>query len=161
MQTLIELKADSVKEASSDKDAAINTAQWRYMLGPYQWSGYPKPAYIWQPVSPIPKFNIIPLIIGSLKVTIIALIFSVPLALAAAIYVSQLARPRFREILKPVIELLAGIPSVVLGFFALIVMATVLQKIFVSQSRLNALCAGLALGIAVIPVVFSIAGDAL
>jgi phosphate transport system permease protein len=83
------------------------------------------------------------------------------MALGAAIYVSQLARPRAREILKPVIELLAGIPSVVLGFFALIVMATVLQWVFGYQSRLNALCAGIALGCSVIPVVFSIAEDAL
>jgi phosphate transport system permease protein len=112
-------------------------------------------------VSKIPKYNIVPLIIGSLKVTIIALIFAVPLALAAAIYVSQLARPRVREFAKPIIELLAGIPSVVLGFFALIVMATVLQRISGSQSRLNALCAGIALGFSVIPVVFSIAEDAL
>ncbi len=161
IQTLIELKAESAKEGPADKDAAVNTAKWRYLLGSYQWSGYPKPSYIWQPVSQIPKFNIVPLIIGSLKVTLVALIFSVPLALAAAIYVSQLARPRLREIAKPVIELLAGIPSVVLGFFALIVMATVLQKISGSQSRLNALCAGIALGFAVIPVVFSIAEDAL
>jgi phosphate transport system permease protein len=85
----------------------------------------------------------------------------VPLALAAAIYVSQLARPRVREVAKPVIELLAGIPSVVLGFFALIVMATVLQTVFGYQSRLNAICAGLALGFSVIPVVFSIAEDAM
>jgi phosphate transport system permease protein len=83
------------------------------------------------------------------------------MALGAAVYVSQLARPRVREIAKPVIELLAGIPSVVLGFFALIVMATVLQWVFGYPSRLNALCAGIALGISVIPVVFSIAEDAL
>jgi phosphate transport system permease protein len=161
IKTLIELKAQSAREASTDKDAAVNTARWRYLLGPYQWSGYPQPVYIWQPVSQIPKFNIIPLIVGSLKITSVALLFSVPLALCAAIYVSQMARPRWREIAKPAIELLAGIPSVVLGFFALIVMATVLQRLFGSQSRLNALCAGLALGITVIPVVFSIAEDAL
>ena len=100
-------------------------------------------------------------LIGSLKATIVALLFSVPLALGAAIYVSQLATPRIRELLKPAIELLAGIPSVVLGFFALIVMATVLQKIFGYQSRLNAFVAGIALGLAIIPVVFSIAEDAL
>jgi phosphate transport system permease protein len=161
LKTLMELKIESGKESSTDKDAAVNTAQWRYLLRPYQWSGYDAPRYIWQPVSQIPKYNIIPLIIGSLKVTLVSLIFAVPVALAAAIYVSQLARPRVREFAKPIIELLAGIPSVVLGFFALIVMATVLQQIFGPQSRLNALCAGIALGFSVIPVVFSIAEDAL
>jgi len=160
-QTLIELKAESAKEAKGDKDAGVNTAQWKYMLKAHQWTGYRRPEYIWQPVSQIPKFNLVPLIIGSLKVTLVALLFSVPLSLAAAIYVSQLARPRVREIAKPVIELLAGIPSVVLGFFGLIVMATVLQRVTGSQSRLNGLCAGIALGFAVIPVIFSIAEDAL
>src|SRR2546423_3250107 len=61
IQTLIDLKADSVKERPADKDAAVNTAEWRYLLGPHQWTGYPGPAYIWQPVSQIPKFNILPL----------------------------------------------------------------------------------------------------
>src|SRR6266481_633278 len=161
LKTLMELKIESGNQTSKDKDAEVNTTQWRYLLRPYQWNGYSRPEYIWQPVSQIPKYNIVPLIIGSLKVTIVALIFAVPMALAAAIYVSQLARPRVREITKPIIELLAGIPSVVLGFFALIVMATVLQRISGSQSRLNALCAGIALGFSVIPVVFSIAEDAL
>src|SRR5215468_1337628 len=161
LKTLMELKIESSKESSTDKDASINTTQWRYLLRPHQWSGYDSPQFIWQPVSTIPKYNIVPLIIGSLKVTIVALVFAVPVALAAAIYVSQLARPRFRELAKPIIELLAGIPSVVLGFFALMVMATVLQRITGSQSRLNALCAGIALGFSVIPVVFSIAEDAL
>jgi len=161
LKELMSLKIESSKDSSKDKDATVNTTQWRYLLKPYQWSGYDAPEYIWQPVSTIPKYNIVPLIIGSLKVTIIALIFAVPVALGAAIYVSQLARPRVREFAKPVIELLAGIPSVVLGFFALIVMATVLQSVFGTQSRLNALCAGIALGFSVIPVVFSIAEDAL
>ncbi len=160
-KTLMEVKVEGAKESSNDKDAAINTISWRYLLKPYQWTGYPKPEYIWQPTSEIQKYNIIPLLIGSLKATLVALLFSVPLALGAAIYVSQLTAPRTREFLKPAIELLAGIPSVVLGFFALIVMATVLQKIFGYQSRLNAFVAGIALGLAIIPVVFSIAEDAL
>ena len=161
LKILMELKIETVKDNSTNKDAAVNSTQWRYLLGSYQWNGYDKPEYIWQPVSEVPKYNIVPLIIGSLKITLVALLFSVPVALAAAIYVSQLARPRVRELAKPVLELLAGIPSVVLGFFALIVIATALQRVFGYQSRLNALCAGLALGFSVIPVVFSIAEDAL
>jgi phosphate transport system permease protein len=160
-KTLMEVKVEDAKESSKDKDAGINTTSWRYLLRPYQWVGYARPEYIWQPTSEIQKYNIVPLLIGSLKLTAVALLFAVPLALGAAIYVSQLASPRKREFLKPAIELLAGIPSVVLGFFALIVMATVLQHVFGYQSRLNAFVAGIALGLAVIPVVFSIAEDAL
>ena len=161
LKSLMELKVDSVQSISADPDSGLNTLQWRYLLLPHQWNGYEKPEYIWQPVSNIPKFNIVPLIIGSLKATIVALLVAVPMALGAAIYVSQLARPRIREISKPVIELLAGIPSVVLGFFALIVMASVMQRIFGYESRLNAFVAGVALAFSVIPVVFSIAEDAM
>lgn len=161
LRTLMELKAESVHEGSSNQDAALNTASWSCLVRPHQWSGYPRPEFIWQPVGEIPKYNLVPLIIGSLKVSVVALVFSVPLALAAAIYVAQMARPRIREVAKPVIELLAGIPSVVLGFFALIVMASALHGLFGYPSRLNALVAGLALGVSVIPVVFSIAEDAL
>ena len=160
-RTLLEVKLEDSKERPTDKDAAINTTDWRFLLRPYQWSGYDKPEYIWQPVSSVHKYNIIPLVIGSLKATLVALLFSFPLALGAAIYVSQLASPRIKEWLKPSIEMLAGIPSVVLGFFALIVMATVLQNVFGYESRLNAFTAGIALGLAIIPVVFSIAEDAL
>ena len=84
-----------------------------------------------------------------------------PLAVAAAIYVSQMARPRIREVIKPAIELLSSIPSVVVGAFALLAMATVLQNLFGYQTRLNAFVAGIALGFAVIPIVFSISEDAL
>jgi len=161
LKLLMEVKAEEIAEAPVDKDAKVNTVSWRYLLLPHQWTGYDKPEFIWQPVSVIHKYNVIPLFIGSLKATLVALLFAVPLSLAAAIYVSQLAAPRTKEILKPIIEMLAGIPSVVLGFFALIVLATVLQQVFGYQSRLNAFVAGIALGFAIVPVVFSIAEDAL
>jgi phosphate transport system permease protein len=89
------------------------------------------------------------------------MLFAVPLAVGAAIYSSEFANRRMREIIKPVIELLAGIPSVVLGFFALIVLATVLQKSFGFTFRLNAVNAGIALGLAVIPIIFTVAEDAM
>lgn len=161
MKSLMEVKIEASKEVPDDQDARLNTVSWRYLARPYQWTGYDHPVSIWQPVSPVPKFNIIPLIIGSLKATLVALVFGVPLALGAAVYVSQLAAPRYREWLKPGIELLAGIPSVVLGFFALIVLASFFQGLFGYPSRLNAFVAGIALGLAIIPVVFSIAEDAL
>jgi len=160
IETLVQLKKEEL-QANSSPDARINTTRWGWMLKPRQWTGYDKPEYIWQPVSEIPKYNVIPLFIGSLKATLVALLFSVPLGVGAALYVSQLAGPRAREIIKPTIELLAGIPSVVLGFFALIVLASILQSLFHYSSRLNAFTAGIALGFAVIPVVFTISEDAL
>jgi len=165
IRTLMEVKVDAQNEIPpsfrTDPDAKLNTTEWRYLLQPYQWTGYEKPAYIWQPVGQIHKYNIVPLFVGTLKTTAVGLLFAVPLAIGAAIYVSQLARPRAREIIKPTIELLSGIPSVVVGFFALLVMATFLQSIFGYQTRLNAFVAGIALSFAVIPIVFSIAEDAL
>ena len=165
LQLLMEVKVEAQNEIPEnfrdDKDARINTTQWRYLVLPHQWTGYDQPEYIWQPVGQIHKYNIVPLFVGSLKTTLIGLLFAVPLAVGAAIYVSQLARPRVREILKPTIELLSGIPSVVIGFFALLVMATTLQSLFGYETRLNAFVAGIALGFAIIPIVFSISEDAL
>ena len=165
LKSLMEVKVEAQDEIPAafrnDPDAQINTLQWRYLLRPHRWTDYAKPEFIWQPVGQIKKYNIIPLLVGTLKTTLIGLLFAVPLAVGAAIYVSQLARPRVREVIKPTIEMLSGIPSVVIGFFALLVMATVLQSLFGYQTRLNAFVAGIALGFAVIPIVFSIAEDAL
>jgi phosphate transport system permease protein len=123
---------------------------------PYSGSGY-----TWQPVAEVPKYNILPLFAGTLKVTIIALLIAVPLSVGAAIYVAEFADKRWREYIKPAIELLAGVPSVVVGFFALIVLATWVQKIFGTHHRLNALVAGAGLAFAICPVVFSVSEDAL
>lgn len=161
LKLMLEVKADAAKSAPTDKDAKINTTSWSYLLGPHQWTGYDKPSYIWQPIGDIHKYNIVPLFVGSLKTTLVGLAFAVPLALLAALYVSQLASPRMKEWLKPTIELLSGIPSVVVGTFALLVLATFLQSIFGYPTRLNAFVAGIALSFSVIPLVFSIAEDAL
>jgi phosphate transport system permease protein len=117
--------------------------------------------YMWQPVSEVPKYNVLPLVVGSLKVTLVSLVFAVPLSVGAAIFVSEYAGPRMRELVKPAIELLAGVPSVVIGFFALIVMATWVQTTFGTEHRLNALVAGLGLSFAICPIVFSVSEDAL
>lgn len=117
--------------------------------------------FMWQPVSGVPKVSMIPLLIGTLKVTIVAMLVAVPLGIAGAIYAAEFAHQRIREWLKPVIELLAGIPSVVLGFFALMVMASVVQDVFGFSFRLNAVVAGLGLALAIVPVVFTVAEDAL
>ena len=119
------------------------------------------PDFIWQPVSERPKYSIIPLIVGTLKATFIALLFAAPLAVAAAIFTSEFAPNCVKEIIKPLIELLAGIPSVVLGFFALIVLASIIQSLFHFTFRLNAINAGIALGLAVIPIIYTVSEDAL
>lgn len=117
--------------------------------------------YVWQPVGEVPKYSILPLFLGTLKVTIIAMLFATPLAVLAAIYTTEFAPRWVRETIKPVIELLAGIPSVVLGFFALIVLATFLQDTFDFDYRLNTINAGIALGLAVIPILYTISEDSL
>ena len=120
-----------------------------------------EPKWSWQPNSDVPKYSLLPLFLGTLKAAIVAMLFSVPLAVGAAIYSSEFAPRKIREFIKPVIELLAGIPSVVLGFFALIVLASILQSLFGFTYRLNAINAGIALGIAIIPIIFTIAEDAM
>jgi len=164
-RTLMEVRAEAQKEIPAglrgDKDAHVNTLNWRYLVLPHPWTGYSRPVYVWQPISAIPKYNLVPLCLGSLKTSLVALLFSVPLALGAAIYVSQLANSKVKEWVKPAIEMLAAIPSVVLGFFALLVLASFLQQLFGYPSRLNAFVAGMALALAVIPVVFTIAEDSL
>ena len=115
----------------------------------------------WQPVSENPKYGLIPLFIGSLKVTLLALLFGAPLAILAAIYSALFANKKMREIIKPAIELMNSFPSVVIGFFALVTLATLLQNIFGYSFRLNALVGGIAMSIAVIPIVYTVTEDAL
>jgi phosphate transport system permease protein len=117
--------------------------------------------YSWQPVSKVPKYSLPPLFAGTIKVTLISMLFALPLALGAAVFTSEFASPSLKEVVKPAIELLAGLPSVVLGFFALIVMADLVQKAFSLDFRLNALTTGLALALAVIPIVYTVSEDAL
>ncbi len=117
--------------------------------------------FAWQPVSDVPKFNMVPLFVGTIKVTLVALAVAGPLSIAAAVYVSEFANRKVREYIKPTIELLAGIPSVVVGFFALIVLATWVQQAFGTEHRLNTLVAGFGLSFAICPVIFSVSEDAL
>jgi phosphate transport system permease protein len=118
-------------------------------------------AFVWQPVSSVPKVSMIPLFIGTLKTTLVSMVVAVPVGVAAALFAAEFAPRRLRELIKPVIELLAGIPSVVLGFFALMVLATFLQDVFGFTYRLNAVVAGLGLALAIVPVIFTVSEDAL
>jgi phosphate transport system permease protein len=113
------------------------------------------------PVSDNPRYGIWPLFLGTLKVTLIALLFAAPVSILAAIYTAMFAKSRIKEIIKPVIELLAGFPSVVIGFFALMVLATVFQNIFGYASRLNSFVGGIAMGLAAIPIIYTLTEDAL
>ncbi len=117
--------------------------------------------YVWQPVSEVPKYSLMPLFLGTLKVTLVAMLFATPLAILAAIFTTEFAPRWLREGVKPVVEMLAGIPSVVLGFFALIVLATWMQDLFELDFRLNTITAGIALGLAVLPIIYTVSEDAL
>ena len=115
----------------------------------------------WYPTSEPPEFGILSLILGSFLVTLGALVISVPLGVASAIYISEVASPKIKEFIKPVIELLAGIPSVVYGFFGMVVIAPLVAKIFNLAVGLNAFTASLILGIMAIPTITSISEDAI
>lgn len=116
---------------------------------------------VWQPVGETHKFGILPLFIGTAKTTFIAILIGAPLGILAAIYTAFFARRRTREIIKPAIELLAGFPSVVIGFFCLVTVASFVQDTFGVEYRLNALVGGIGLSLAVIPIVYAISEDAL
>ena len=108
------------------------------------------------------SFDLRTIMVGSLIVTIIAMIVAIPIGLGAAIYLSEYARPRVRRVLKPVLEILAGIPSVVLGFFALsFISPEFVQRLFGDANLLNMTAAGIGVGILVIPLVASVSEDAM
>jgi phosphate transport system permease protein len=119
-----------------------------------------KAEFSWQPISEVPKYSLLPLFVGTIKVTIIAVLIAIPLAVTAALFTSEFAPSWARETIKPCIEILAGIPSVVVGFFCLMVIASWLQGAFGWTFRLNALTAGVGLSLAVIPIVYTVCEDA-
>ena len=114
---------------------------------------------VWMPVSDRPRYGLLPLIIGTFKITIISILFAAPLAILAALFSAAFSPRWMREIIKPAIEILAGFPSVVIGFFALIVMASFFQHLFGYETRLNAFVGGVAMALAAIPIIFTVAED--
>jgi len=116
----------------------------------------------WMPVSfQKESFGLLPLITGSLLVTALATILTIPFGIGAAVYISELARPIEREILKPFIEILAGIPSVVIGFFGLVVLVPLIKSSFGLSTGLTALAGAVLLALMAIPTVISISEDAI
>lgn len=118
-------------------------------------------ATVWQPVSEEPKYSLLPLINGSLLVALPATLISTLIGVLVGIYLAELASHRVREIVKPAIELLAGIPTVIIGFIALTVLATLVQQVTHSHFRLNAFVGALGVSLVVIPVIASLTEDAL
>lgn len=115
----------------------------------------------WHPTHSEPDFGILSLIVGSTLVTVGAMIVAVPLGLGAAIYISELSHSRVREILKPTLELLASVPSVIYGFFGMVFLGPVTQRIFGIPVGLNTFTASIILGIMALPTVASISEDAI
>ena len=152
-----------------------NTQAWRYDAPVPAWKSLTTflfgrqwlTASFWQD-----WYGLIPLLVGSLLVSVIALIFAVPLGVSAAVYVSEIAGPKEKNFVKPYIEFISAIPSVVLGFFGIAVLGTALRWIsqtpwlswfpgFPMSERLNSLTAGALLALMAVPTIFSLAEDAL
>ncbi len=117
----------------------------------------------WSPTADPPSFGFIPLLTGTLLITAIAILVAGPLGLLSAIYMAEYAGPRLRGILKPVLEILAGIPTVVLGFFAALTVAPLIrgggQGLGLSVASESALAAGLVMGMMIVPLISSLADD--
>lgn len=115
----------------------------------------------WYPTSDPPDFGILPLILASLSVTILSAIIAIPLGVMTAIYLAEIASFRMREFVKPVVELLAALPSVVIGFFGMVIVAPFLQEIFDIPTGLNLFNGALMLAFMSIPTITSISEDAI
>ncbi len=115
----------------------------------------------WTPLFEPASFGVTPLLVGTLSVTLWALLMCIPFGLGAAIYLSEYAGGRTRKILKPALELLAGIPTVVYGFFALTFVTPLFRDLGLGLEVQNALAAGLVMGVMLIPTVASISEDAM
>ncbi|MBS4033203.1 MAG: phosphate ABC transporter permease subunit PstC [Ignavibacterium sp.] len=117
--------------------------------------------YEWYPTSEEPRYSLIPLLLGTLLTALPATIISTIFGVAAGIYLSEIANPKFKEFLKPLIELFAGIPTVVLGFIMLVIGASFFNELLHPANRLNAFIAALGLSFVIIPVIASLTEDAL
>ena len=115
----------------------------------------------WTPLFEDAHYGIMPLVAGTLTTSAVALMIAVPIGTISAIYLSEFASHKVREIVKPILELLVGVPTVVFGFFALLFVTPLLQKIYPDLPGFNMLSAGLVMGIMIIPYIASVAEDAM
>ena len=128
----------------------FDTAPWEFLFGTN-----------WYPVSDPPTFGIMPFFVATLWVTIVATAISVPIGIACAAYLSEVAPEKVREIVKPIIELMAGFPSVVMGFIGLMLLSPLVQSAFNLPTGLAGLTAGIMLAFMSLPIIISVSEDAL
>jgi len=116
---------------------------------------------MWTPVFANPQFGVLPLLLATLQTAALAMIIAVPMGLLMSIYLSEYANSRVREIMKPALELLEAVPTVVYGYFALLVMTPFLQEFIPGLAGINLLVPGIILGIMILPYVVSVSEDAM
>ena len=115
----------------------------------------------WTPLFSNQKFGVLPLVVGTMLVSSIAMVVALPMGLLSAIYLSEYSPSGFRRIVKPVLEILAGVPTVVYGYFAQTFVTPLLQAVFPTLSGFNALSPGLVMGLMILPLVSSLSEDAM
>jgi phosphate transport system permease protein len=115
----------------------------------------------WTPLFANQRFGVLPLVVGTMLVSAIAMLVALPMGLLSAIYLSEYSPTTFRRIVKPILELLAGVPTVVYGYFALTFVTPLLQRFFPTLSGFNALSPGLVMGLMILPLVSSLSEDAM
>ena len=115
----------------------------------------------WTPLFSNQKFGVLPLVAGTMLVSSIAMVVALPMGLLSAIYLSEYSPSGFRRVVKPVLEILAGVPTVVYGYFALTFVTPILQQVFPTLSGFNALSPGLVMGLMILPLVSSLSEDAM
>ncbi|PKM14629.1 MAG: phosphate ABC transporter permease subunit PstC [Gammaproteobacteria bacterium HGW-Gammaproteobacteria-2] len=115
----------------------------------------------WTPLFENPRYGILPLVAGTLTTSLVALLVAVPLGTILAVYLSEFARPRVREVVKPILELISGVPTVVFGYFALLFITPMLQKLIPGLPGFNMLGPGIVIGIMIIPYISSLSEDAM
>ena len=115
----------------------------------------------WTPLFATPRFGVLPLVAGTALVSSIAMVVALPMGLLSAIYLSEYANPKLRRVIKPILEVLAGVPTVVYGYFALLFVTPMLQPLVPGLSGFNALGPGIVMGIMILPLVSSLSEDAM
>ena len=116
---------------------------------------------VWTPVFADARFGILPLLVSTLEVAIFALVIAIPLGTVMAVYISEYASVRMRETMKPALELLAAVPTVVFGYFALLVLTPMLQAVIPGLASINLLSPSIIIGIMILPYVVSVSEDAM